>query len=65
MNQIANLLISALALARRDQAATARCFHESTPIRQLTADELRSIVGGDDQTGPRGGWKVAVMTTPI
>jgi len=65
MNYIANSLISALGLARRDQAATARHSLEKSPIRQLSANELRNIVGGDDQTGPRGGWKAAVSPTVI
>jgi len=63
MNHIANSLIFALGFARRDQAAPARPLNHTSPIRQLSADELRKIVGGDDQTGPRGGWKVAVSTT--
>lgn len=65
MKHIANSLIAALGLARRNQTATVRCVPESSRIRQLSAKELRFIVGGDDQTGPRGGWKVAVTTTAI
>jgi len=65
MNHIANSLISALGLARRDQAASARHNAETSPMRQLSSQELRGIVGGDDQTGPRGGWKAAAVTVSV
>lgn len=62
MNYLANTLISALGFTRRNQAASDRYCSEFTSMRQLSADELRSVVGGDE-TGPRGGWKVAATTT--
>ena len=62
MTNIANTLISALSFARRNQTATARYCIETSPMRQLSAEELRDVAGGDE-TGPRGGWKAAVATT--
>jgi hypothetical protein len=55
MNYLASILVSALGLARREQSATARYCAEIAPMRQLSADELRNIAGGDAD-GPRGGW---------
>jgi len=55
MNYLANILISALGIARRELSATDRYSIETAPMRQLSADELRNIAGGDE-TGPRGGW---------
>ena len=55
MNYFANMLVSALGLARREQSATDRYCTEVAPIRQLSADELRNVAGGE-VSGPRGGW---------
>lgn len=56
MNYLANILISALGLTRREQSATDRNCVEAAPMQQLSADELHNIAGGDETTGPRGGW---------
>jgi hypothetical protein len=55
MNHLANILISALGLSRRELSATNRSCAQTAPMRQLSADELHNIAGGDE-TGPRGGW---------
>jgi len=57
MNQIVNSLISALGIARRDQVANDLHAIGLTPMIELDAAKLALIVGGDDDTGPRGGWK--------
>jgi len=56
MNYLANILISALGLTRRELSATDRNRIETALMRQLSADELRNVAGGDETTGPRGGW---------
>lgn len=55
MNYLANILISALGLGRRELSATDRYCSEAAPMRQLSADELHDVAGGDEM-GPRGGW---------
>jgi len=55
MNYLANILISALGLARRELSATNRYCAEKAPMRQLSTSELQSVAGGDID-GPRGGW---------
>jgi len=55
MNYLANILISALGFARRELSTASRYCTEASPMRQLSADELLNVAGGDDN-GPRGGW---------
>lgn len=64
MNQIRYTLISALGLGLRNQTAINRGSMTTSPMRQLSANELKSIVGGDDSTGPRGGW-IAMASTSV
>jgi len=55
MNYLANILISALGLGRRELSATNRYCPKAAPMQQLSADELHNVAGGDVD-GPRGGW---------
>jgi len=64
MNQIANTLISALRSSLWNQTAIEQDSVATPPMRQLSADELRGVIGGDDSTGPRGGW-IAMASVAI
>ena len=55
MNYLANILISALGLVRRELSATNRNCAEVAPMRLLSVGELHNVAGGE-LDGPRGGW---------
>lgn len=65
MNQIVNSLISAVQIARQALATQEHRSSGITAMRGLDADELRAVVGGDDDTGPRGGWKAVALVSSV
>ena len=56
MQHIVNCLISALGHARQVLTMQEQRSIGMTSMRELTSHELRDVAGGDDDTGPRGGW---------
>ena len=63
MNQIVNILISALGIPRRDQATNDLNSRGKAPMVELCTAALAQVVGGDgEDTGPRGGWKAVAIS---
>lgn len=56
MQYIVNYLISALGHARQVLTMQGQRSIGISLKRELTTNELRCVVGGDGEQGPRGGW---------